>query len=74
MRAAERSFNHWIVHRTPFVTVKAAMTLDGKIATASGESKWITGEKARALRNEIAAGQRMRFWSASIRFWRTIRA
>jgi diaminohydroxyphosphoribosylaminopyrimidine deaminase/5-amino-6-(5-phosphoribosylamino)uracil reductase len=42
------AFNHWIVHHTPFVTVKAAMTLDGKIATANGESKWITGEKARA--------------------------
>ncbi len=42
------AFNHWIVYHTPFVTVKAAMTLDGKIATAGGESKWITGEKARA--------------------------
>ncbi len=42
------AFNHWIIHHTPFVIVKAAMTLDGKIATASGESKWITGEQARA--------------------------
>jgi diaminohydroxyphosphoribosylaminopyrimidine deaminase/5-amino-6-(5-phosphoribosylamino)uracil reductase len=47
------AFNHWIVHRTPFVLVKAAMTLDGKIATATGESKWITGEKARAFGMEL---------------------
>lgn len=50
------ALNHWIVQRTPFVTVKAAMTLDGKIATASGESKWITGEEARAEGMRLRAG------------------
>jgi diaminohydroxyphosphoribosylaminopyrimidine deaminase/5-amino-6-(5-phosphoribosylamino)uracil reductase len=45
--ALNPGFNHWVVHGTPYVTLKAAMTLDGKIATARGESRWITGASAR---------------------------
>lgn len=40
-------FFHYITHRTPYVVMKYAMTLDGKIATRTGASKWITGEEAR---------------------------
>lgn len=41
-------FFHYITTKTPYVVMKYAMTLDGKIATKTGESKWITGEAARA--------------------------
>ena len=50
------AFNHWIVQGTPRVTVKAAMTLDGKIAAANGESKWITGAPARTMGMKLRQG------------------
>ena len=39
-------FFHYITTKTPYVVLKFAMTLDGKIATRTGASKWITGEAA----------------------------
>jgi len=40
-------FFHYIQANTPFVALKFAMTLDGKIATKTGKSKWISNEKSR---------------------------
>ncbi|MEY4480012.1 MAG: hypothetical protein RLZZ267_690 [Bacillota bacterium] len=47
------AFNHYIVTKQPFVTFKTATTLDGKIATESGDSKWITDATARAYVHTI---------------------
>ncbi len=41
-------FFHYITTKTPYVVMKYAMTADGKIATVTGASKWITDEAARA--------------------------
>ncbi len=41
-------FNHWITTGRPLFAAKSGVTLDGKVATRTGDSKWITGEAARA--------------------------
>lgn len=52
-------FIKYITTRQPFCILKTAMTLDGKIATASGDSQWITNEKSRRyvhqVRHKVAA-------------------
>lgn len=42
-----KAYCHWIKTGRPYVILKAGMTLDGQLATASGESQWITGESSR---------------------------
>lgn len=53
------AFVKFITKKEPFVILKIAQSIDGKIATSKGESRWITGEEARGyvhkLRNEVDA-------------------
>jgi diaminohydroxyphosphoribosylaminopyrimidine deaminase/5-amino-6-(5-phosphoribosylamino)uracil reductase len=46
-------FIKYIVERLPFVTVKVAQSLDGKIATATGDSQWITSDRSRRFSHRM---------------------
>jgi diaminohydroxyphosphoribosylaminopyrimidine deaminase/5-amino-6-(5-phosphoribosylamino)uracil reductase len=52
-RKLNEIFFHWITTRRPFVALKLAMSLDGKIATRTGASRWITGPEARKRVHEL---------------------
>lgn len=45
-------FFHYITTKTPYVVMKYAMTLDGKIATHTGHSRWVSGDSSRARVHE----------------------
>ncbi len=59
-RSLIQGFAKWIKTRTPFVTVKIASTLDGRVAAADGSSKWVTGLASRR------DAHRMRAWSNAV--------
>jgi len=59
-RELNRAFVKYITRRRPWVILKAALTLDGRIAPASGRSQWITGVRARGF------GQFLRFQADAI--------
>ena len=58
-RKLNEVFFYYIANKRPFVVMKYAMTMDGKISTVSGKSKWITSEKSREhshrFRNKYSA-------------------
>ena len=54
-RAVTEAYRKFITSGLPLVTAKFAMSLDGKIATRTGDSKWITGVEARRYANGLRA-------------------
>jgi diaminohydroxyphosphoribosylaminopyrimidine deaminase / 5-amino-6-(5-phosphoribosylamino)uracil reductase len=52
-RRSNEKFLHSVTDEKPFVLLKAAITLDGKLATVARESRWITSEEARQKSLEL---------------------
>lgn len=52
-RTLNEAYNFAIVKKRPFVVMKAAVSLDGRIATNSGESRWISSEESRRKSHEL---------------------
>ena len=54
-RRQNEAFRTWVALRRPFVTYKAAVTLDGRVAAAGGDARWISGEESRRRVHELRA-------------------
>jgi diaminohydroxyphosphoribosylaminopyrimidine deaminase / 5-amino-6-(5-phosphoribosylamino)uracil reductase len=54
-RRQNEAYRTWITKGRPFVTYKAAMTLDGRVAAAGGDARWVSGEDSRRLVHELRA-------------------
>ena len=54
-RRQNEAFRTWAKLGRPFITYKAAMTLDGRVAAASGDARWVSGEESRRLVHELRA-------------------
>ncbi len=55
-RQLNEAFIHRLTHKLPWGILKYAMTLDGKIATTTGHSTWVTGKSARSYVHQLRAG------------------
>lgn len=55
LRKLNEAFIKYITKRIPFVTIKLAQSLDGKIATKTGDSQWITSDQSRAYSHRLRA-------------------
>ena len=53
LKKINESFIKYITKEMPFITVKVAESLDGRIATKTGDSKWITSDKSRSLSHRL---------------------
>ena len=54
-RRQNESYRTWVASGRPFVTYKAAMTLDGRVAAAGGDARWVSGEASRRFAHELRA-------------------
>jgi diaminohydroxyphosphoribosylaminopyrimidine deaminase/5-amino-6-(5-phosphoribosylamino)uracil reductase len=54
-RVQNEGYRTWVAAGRPFVTYKAAVTLDGKVAAVGGDARWVSGVESRRLVHELRA-------------------